>query len=336
MHFHRDLLAICRLLPAHVLQAAARTTSSSARRRSPSPSGWAGSLLVPAARRRGRRCCWSRRAPAQLLQAIAAIAPPSASPRPPPTGRCWRCSPGTTCRQPAQVRLGRRDAAAGDLRGLARGHRAADHRRHRRDRDAAHLHRARRRRDPPRLDRHGGARATRRRSSTTQGARCRAATIGRLAVRGPTGCRYLADERQRDYVQDGWNFTGDAYRAGRRRLLLVPGAHRRHDHLVRLQHRRAGGRSRAAGASRGAECGVVGAPDEERGQIVKAYVVLRAGHAADPRPCAGAAGVRQGEDRALQISARDRVRASAAAHRRPASSSASPCAGRPRPTPTRC
>ena len=36
-------------------------------------------------------------------------------------------------------------------------------------------------------------------------------TIGRLAVRGPTGCRYLADERQRDYVQDGWNLTGDAY-----------------------------------------------------------------------------------------------------------------------------
>ena len=47
-----------------------------------------------------------------------------------------------------------------------------------------------------------------------------AGTIGRLAVQGPTGCRYLSDPRQADYVQDGWNLTGDAYLHGRRRLLL--------------------------------------------------------------------------------------------------------------------
>src|SRR5256886_8645241 len=44
-----------------------------------------------------------------------------------------------------------------------------------------------------------------------EGRPCAAGAIGRLAVKGPTGCRYLADERQRDYVQGGWNITGDAY-----------------------------------------------------------------------------------------------------------------------------
>ena len=47
----------------------------------------------------------------------------------------------------------------------------------------------------------------------------RAGQIGRLAVKGPTGCRYLADERQANYVQNGWNLTGDAYVDGRGRLL---------------------------------------------------------------------------------------------------------------------
>ena len=42
-------------------------------------------------------------------------------------------------------------------------------------------------------------------------------TVGRLAVRGPTGCRYLADERQANYVRDGWNLTGDAFVRGRGR-----------------------------------------------------------------------------------------------------------------------
>ena len=57
-----------------------------------------------------------------------------------------------------------------------------------------------------------------------------------------------------------------------------------------------------------AECGVVGAPDEERGQIVKAYVVLRPGHTGDAAIDQSAAGLRQGDDRAVQISARHRIR----------------------------
>jgi 2-aminobenzoate-CoA ligase len=73
---------------------------------------------------------------------------------------------------------------------------------------------------------------------------------GRLAVRGPTGCRYLADTRQTVYVQSAWNVTGDTYVMDKDRLLLVPGAFRRHDHFGRLQYRRAGSRDGAADASR--------------------------------------------------------------------------------------
>ncbi|MCZ7660644.1 MAG: benzoate-CoA ligase family protein [Xanthobacteraceae bacterium] len=106
-------------------------------------------------------------------------------------------------------------------------------------------------------------------------------TIGRLAVRGPTGCRYLADPRQRNYVQDGWNVTGDTY------LMDADGYFwyqaRSDDMIISAGYNIAGPEVEAAllGHSAVAECGVVGAPDEERGQIVKAYVILRPGEAGD-------------------------------------------------------
>ena len=106
-------------------------------------------------------------------------------------------------------------------------------------------------------------------------------TIGRLAVRGPTGCRYLADKRQRQYVQDGWNITGDTY------LMDADGYFwyqaRSDDMIVSAGYNIAGPEVEAALLEHPAvaECGVVGAPDEERGQIVKAYVVLRGGHSGD-------------------------------------------------------
>src|SRR6266403_1092269 len=105
--------------------------------------------------------------------------------------------------------------------------------------------------------------------------------IGRLAVRGPTGCRYLADKRQRQYVQDGWNITGDTY------LMDADGYFwyqaRSDDMIVSSGYNIAGPEVEAALLEHPtvAECGVVGAPDEERGQIVKAYVVLRPGHSGD-------------------------------------------------------
>jgi 2-aminobenzoate-CoA ligase len=101
--------------------------------------------------------------------------------------------------------------------------------------------------------------------------------IGRLAVRGPTGCRYLADKRQEDYVCNGWNLTGDTFTQdddGRFHFVA-----RADDMIVSGGYNIAGPEVEAALLSHPevAECAVVGAVDSERGQIVTAYVVLRAG-----------------------------------------------------------
>lgn len=107
-------------------------------------------------------------------------------------------------------------------------------------------------------------------------------TIGRLAVRGPTGCRYLADERQKAYVHDGWNFTGDSYSRDDDGYFWYQA--RSDDMIVSSGYNIAGPEVEAALLTHPAvaECGVVGAPDPERGQIVKAYVVLRPGHEGTP------------------------------------------------------
>ncbi len=75
--------------------------------------------------------------------------------------------------------------------------------------------------------------------------------VGRLAIKGPTGCRYLDDERQRDYVENGWNVTGDTYRRDADGYYLVPRAQRRHDRQLGLQHRRSRSGECAAVAPRG-------------------------------------------------------------------------------------
>ena len=97
--------------------------------------------------------------------------------------------------------------------------------------------------------------------------------MGRLAVRGPTGCRYLADERQRNYVQDGWNVTGDTYVMDEDGYFWYQA--RSDDMIVSAGYNIAGPEVETALLTHPAvaECGVVGAPDEERGQVVKAYVV---------------------------------------------------------------
>ncbi len=106
-------------------------------------------------------------------------------------------------------------------------------------------------------------------------------TVGKLAVRGPTGCRYMADDRQREYVRDGWNLTGDAF------FQDVDGffhfAARSDDMIVSAGYNIAGPEVEAALFSHPhvVECAVIGAPDGERGQIVEAYVVLAEGVAGD-------------------------------------------------------
>lgn len=106
-------------------------------------------------------------------------------------------------------------------------------------------------------------------------------TVGRLAVRGPTGCRYMADDRQRDYVRDGWNLTGDAFLQDEDGFFHF--AARSDDMIVSAGYNIAGPEVEAALIAHAdvAECAVVGAPDGDRGQIVEAHVVLMAGVAAD-------------------------------------------------------
>ncbi|MCR4520532.1 MULTISPECIES: benzoate-CoA ligase family protein [Bosea] len=106
-------------------------------------------------------------------------------------------------------------------------------------------------------------------------------TPGRLAVRGPTGCRYLADERQAKYVLGGWNITGDTYLRDADGYFWYQA--RSDDMIISAGYNIAGPEVEACLLTHEAvaECGVVGAPCPERGQIVKAFIVLREGVSGD-------------------------------------------------------
>jgi 2-aminobenzoate-CoA ligase len=115
------------------------------------------------------------------------------------------------------------------------------------------------------------------------GRRCAPGVVGRLAVRGPTGCRYLADDRQKDYVicageMRGWNVTGDAYMMDADGYFYYQS--RIDDMIISAGYNIAGPEVESALLQHPAvaECGVVGVPDAERGQIVKACVVLKSGY----------------------------------------------------------
>jgi 2-aminobenzoate-CoA ligase len=105
--------------------------------------------------------------------------------------------------------------------------------------------------------------------------------VGHLAVRGPTGCRYLADDRQSKYVRAGWNVTGDDFvRDGNGVFHFVA---RADDMIISSGYNIAGPEVEAALLAHAdvAECAVIGVPDSERGQIVEAHVVLKPGMAGD-------------------------------------------------------
>ena len=106
--------------------------------------------------------------------------------------------------------------------------------------------------------------------------------IGRLAVRGPTGCRYLADTRQKAYVRDGWNLTGDSFFQDADGYFHF--AARADDMIISAGYNIAGPEVEAALLAHAdvQECAVIGVNDEERGQIVEAHIVLRNG--AQPSP----------------------------------------------------
>ena len=105
--------------------------------------------------------------------------------------------------------------------------------------------------------------------------------VGRLAVRGPTGCRYLADERQSNYVKQGWNLTGDSFWQDEDGYFHF--AARSDDMIVSAGYNIAGPEVEAALLSHPAvaECAVIGAADDERGMIVEAHVVLASGQTGD-------------------------------------------------------
>ncbi len=106
-------------------------------------------------------------------------------------------------------------------------------------------------------------------------------TVGRLAVRGPTGCKYLDDPRQQDYVRDGWNLPGDTFVMDADGYFSYQA--RNDDMIISAGYNIAGPEVESALLQHPAvsECGVVGMPDPERGQIVQAFVVLKPGHTGD-------------------------------------------------------
>jgi 2-aminobenzoate-CoA ligase len=100
-------------------------------------------------------------------------------------------------------------------------------------------------------------------------------TIGKLAVKGPTGCRYLDDERQSKYVREGWNLPGDAFTMDADGYFYYQA--RTDDMIVSAGYNIAGPEVEAVLLTHDAvaDCGVVGVADGERGQIVKAFVILK-------------------------------------------------------------
>ncbi len=106
-------------------------------------------------------------------------------------------------------------------------------------------------------------------------------TVGKLAVIGPTGCRYLDDARQENYVKNGWNYPGDAFMQDEDGYFFYQA---RADDMIITAGYNVGGPEVEDALLRHpavAECGVIGKPDEERGMIVKAFCVLKPGHAGD-------------------------------------------------------
>ena len=103
-------------------------------------------------------------------------------------------------------------------------------------------------------------------------------TMGRLAVRGPTGCRYLRGERQTEYVQNGWNISGDTFVQDEEGYFHF--AARNDDMIVSAGYNIAGPEVEAALLSHDAvaEVGVIGIPSEERGMLVEAHIVLNDSH----------------------------------------------------------
>ena len=107
-------------------------------------------------------------------------------------------------------------------------------------------------------------------------------TVGKLAVQGPTGCKYLDDARQTNYVKDGWNYPGDAFMQDTDGYFFYQA--RDDDMIITAGYNVGAPEVEDALLKHAAvvECAVVGVPDEERGMVVKAFVVLKPGYTESP------------------------------------------------------
>ncbi len=105
--------------------------------------------------------------------------------------------------------------------------------------------------------------------------------VGKLAVIGPTGCKYLSDTRQANYVKKGWNYPGDAFSQDDEGYFFYQA--RADDMIISAGYNIGGPEVEDCLLKHPAvaECGVIGAPHEERGMIVKAVIVLKSGHVGD-------------------------------------------------------
>ena len=278
MHFQRDMLASADSYSKYVLQ------PNRDDRFIGSPPlaftfGLGGHVLFPF--RIGATSIQLESAPPDvLLPAIAKYKPRSASRRRPPIARCWASSPSTTsprcanaspparrCRR-RHSRHGRKTTGLKILDGIGAT-------------EMMHIFIG-----SPESEIRPGATGQvvpgyEAKVIDDDGHDSPPGTIGRLAVRGPTGCRYLGDARQTKYVQDGWNVTGDTYVMDADGYFWYQA--RSDDMIISAGYNIAGPEVESALLTHPAvaECGVVGAADEERGQIVKAYVVLRPGQNGD-------------------------------------------------------
>ena len=115
-----------------------------------------------------------------------------------------------------------------------------------------------------------------------QGQEVARGSIGKLAVKGPTGCKYLDDARQANYVKDGWNYPGDAFMQDADGYFFYLA---RDDDMIITAGYNVGGPEVEDALLKHpavAECGVIGLPDSERGMVVKAFVVLQPGYSESP------------------------------------------------------
>jgi 2-aminobenzoate-CoA ligase len=105
--------------------------------------------------------------------------------------------------------------------------------------------------------------------------------VGKLAVIGPTGCKYFADERQKNYVKNGWNYPGDAFMQDEEGYFFFQA--RADDMIISAGYNIGGPEVEDCLLKHAfvAECGVIGQADEERGMVVKAIIVLKPGHVGD-------------------------------------------------------